>query len=425
MSGVWAPPLTCSVIGAAHRRRGLPCQDASQAWSLQDADGQTLRLMVVADGHGHRRHWLSQIGSALACEQSRQALAAALRQTPLRDPRAWQARLERELPATIVSGWLAAIAADWQQRPEANAQPFSAATYGCTLGIVLMAPLWWAHTGLGDWDLVAIAADGSGRLVSEEPPGNDGPEATASLCLRDAAALFHLRTGLDHQPPRALVLSTDGVRKSCASDGDFLQLCRELSAITDRAQLAEGLEQITSQGSGDDVSVALGIVSSPMASGNPQIPLPPLQIQPPHRPWRRLGLGLGITALTGAIGLFGWSWWRQPQRPLAVSPLQREVQRQCAEPQRIRATLNQRRPQFEQVLAGGGPALVAAAARDPLGAIIARSHPRAGDAIPTPELCAPLRQELSRQWQQRSRPMAASHGSDPTSGRMPASSPRP
>lgn len=424
MINAWQRPRACSVIGAAHRRRGLPCQDAAAAWSLRDADGQTLQLMVVADGHGHRRHWLSQIGSALACEQSQLAVAAALAHQPLHAGQAWQSLLQNELPAAIVNGWLAAIATDWQGRPEAGTQPLSPATYGCTLGLVLMAPNWWGHTGIGDWDLVAIAADGRGRLVSEEPPSNAGAEATASLCLHNAPALFRLRAGIEHLPPRALVLSTDGVRKSCASDGDFLQLCGELSAITDRHQLADGLEQITSQGSGDDVSVAIGICSSPKAAEEPELPLPPLQIQPPQRPWQPLVLGLGIAALTGTIGLLGWNWWRPPQRPLAVNPLQREVQRQCAAPRSIRATLNQRRPQFEQVLAGGGAALAAAEARDPLGALIARSHPRAGNASGLPTLCEPLRAELNRQWHQR-RPAASSRGPAAAKGKMPASSPRP
>ena len=49
MTGRWLEPRCCTVIGAAHRRRGQPCQDASLCASLQSADGLPVGLMAVAD----------------------------------------------------------------------------------------------------------------------------------------------------------------------------------------------------------------------------------------------------------------------------------------------------------------------------------------------------------------------------------------
>ena len=220
MSGAWLPPRSCSVIGAAHRRRELPCQDASLACSLM-AGNATVQLMAVADGHGSRRYWLSEVGSALACEQARQAVTAALQHTPLTDQVRWRELLRRDLPEAIVQGWLAAISADWQRRPEAAQQAFTPTTYGCTLGLVLMTPRWWGCTGLGDWDLVLLPATGPAQLLSEEEladPGAHSAEATASLCLPQAAALCAGRAALQPLAENGLtlVLSTDGVRKSCA-----------------------------------------------------------------------------------------------------------------------------------------------------------------------------------------------------------------
>ena len=34
----WLPPRCESRVGAAHRRRGTPCQDASGLWCFSDAD---------------------------------------------------------------------------------------------------------------------------------------------------------------------------------------------------------------------------------------------------------------------------------------------------------------------------------------------------------------------------------------------------
>lgn len=265
MSGRWREPRSCSVIGAAHRRRGQPCQDASLATRLHTSGGEPLQLMAVADGHGNRRHWLSQVGSALACSQAEAAVQAALARTPLTDLVGWHQLLRHELPAAILQGWLAATAADWTERAEATDQAYSSEAYGCTLGLVLLAPRWWGHTGLGDWDLVRVDSAGQATLISEEARNASAGEATASLCLPQAETLFAERSGLQaladvamENSDLALVLSSDGVRKSCATDADFLQLCAQLCAISDPAELAAGLEQITSQGSGDDVSVAVG-----------------------------------------------------------------------------------------------------------------------------------------------------------------------
>jgi len=444
VSGDWLPPRSCSVIGASHRRRGQPCQDASLACGLR-ADGGTLQLMAVADGHGSSRYWLSQVGSALACQQVRQAVATALQHTPLADQQRWRELLRRELPEAIVQGWLAAISADWQQRPEAAQQAFTPATYGCTLGLVLMAPQWWGCTGLGDWDLVLIPAHGAAQLISQEDPaaaGHDNAEATASLCLPQAAGLCTQRATLApliraHEAAGAeltLLLSSDGVRKSCATDADFLELCGQLAAIETQAELAEGLAHITGAGSGDDVSVAVGRtgcgatatalparIERPKCGNNGgDLRRPPLMV-----------LTLLLMASATGLGLAGWGWWRQragtPRPPAAAKeaehgapppPVLKEIERQCKQPPaRIRANLSQRRMQFRQLQQAGDRqralAMLEAADRDPLGALIAAS--RLGPLT----TCAPLDLALDQQWQ----PLPPAAGAGRSPGRMPAIQP--
>ena len=443
MSGRWREPRSCSVIGAAHRRRGQPCQDASLTARLHTSAGDPLQLMAVADGHGNRRHWLSQVGSALACREAQAAVQVALARTPLTDLTGWHQLLRHELPAAIVQGWLAATAADWAERAEAAGQAYSSEAYGCTLGLVLLAPRWWGHTGLGDWDLVRLDAAGLGTLISEEASDAAAGEATASLCLPRAEALFAERSSL--QPlaavelegtELALVLSSDGVRKSCATDADFLQLCAQLCAISDPAELVAGLEQITSQGSGDDVSVAVG-----QWQGVPDLPAVEPQAAPDLQPspiCRRRSVSpssMATLATLTALGLIsgsGWWLWRHQQpralppqpvvpaasapSPKLPAPVAAEIARQCAQPDRIRATLNQRRPQFRQLLSGS-PAepLLAAADRDPLGALIAAS--RLGHL----DTCSALQRELALQWRDGRMPSgsAGSHSPAP----MPRSQP--
>jgi hypothetical protein len=375
--------------------------------------------MAVADGHGNRRHWLSQVGSALACRQAETAVQAALARIPLTDQVGWHRLLRHALPDAIVQGWLAATAADWADREDTEGQTYSAEAYGCTLGLVLMAPRWWGHTGLGDWDLVRIDHAGTAALISEEAADAAAGEATASLCLPQAQALFAERSDLqalaaaeNESTGLALVLSSDGVRKSCATDADFLQLCAQLCAISDPTELTQGLEQITRQGSGDDVSVAVGQWQAPPEPAAVESPTDlEQQSSPPARRHRSAPISLVTLAALGGMGVVStgaWWLWRQQQRvlppqppaptaglpvPALPAPVAAESARQCAQPERIRANLNQRRPQFQQLLRGSAAEpLLASGARDPLGALIAASR------LGRLNSCPPLQRELALQW---------------------------
>jgi hypothetical protein len=274
--------------------------------------------------------------------------------------------------------------------------------------VVLLAPTWWGHMGVGDWDLVRRSSDGSMTLISEERESCASGEATASLCMTGAASLFAQRAALHPLTPGlaplALVLSTDGVRKSCATDDDFLALGHHLAALRQPAELEAALEQITSQGSGDDVSIAIACWEAgehtPLAT---------------HRPDRPLLLLLVIGAAALATGL----WWLQPwaRRITAPNPaapaaasLRAEVQRLCTSPDRIPAALTQRQAQFDQLLQGRQQpqTLLQQASLDPLGAVIATSRPVPTPTSPaiTPTLvelnaCPALLSALDQQWKRR------------------------
>ena len=391
MSPRWQHLQACSVIGAAHRRQQKPCQDASLSVELKGRGGN-LQLLVVADGHGGSRYRLSHRGSALACQVSQEAVEQWLSTTPLTEPDRWRQLLEQELPAAIHQRWLAPISADWALQPDAEHEPFSPLLYGSTLGLVLLTPQWWGCTGIGDWDLSAIDQQGQAALLSEERE-HSGSEATGSLCQELDQQLWHERTQLQplgaQTDLQALVLSTDGVRKSCATDADYLQLCAALLDLRDRQELEQGLAHITQAGSGDDVSLAIAHrASKPRRSG----------VLP--RGWRWLLL---LLAASG-VGLAAWLIPRQE------TPLQAQARQLCANPEQIQATLNQRRAQFKALLKKPELAgqLQQLASTDPLGALIAASQ-----SGPIPG-CTVLNAELSRQWQ-RARATAV-----PAKGKMPA-----
>ena len=475
----WSTPLAGSSTGAAHRRRGQPCQDASLVAHLEGPRGEPLTLLAVADGHGAAAYRHSAVGSALACQVARRAVAEALAAPgggtlAVGPPPGW---LERELPAAIHRHWLAAIRSHWASLDGEGGTPFEPRPYGTTLGLVLLAPRWWGHTGLGDWDLVRIDAAGA-RLLSQEEADGERGEATASLGLPQGRALAEIRAA--HWPlqpagaPFALVLSTDGMRKSCASDGDFLALAAWLATGMEAAALAESLERISAEGCGDDVSVALarwgGLERGPTAdpadmgasSGSEGAPMgggtlpaagwerhghgdrghnaePPGPVGPPAAavprpaagPRARLAaLGLLGLAVAGGGALLGLQRIQPGGAPPGLPALlEAEARRLCGSPGLARAELRNRRSQFEGLQQGrlGREALLAQAARDPLGALIAAhvtppGSPPAPAGLGAPAGCPELEATLRSLGEGGASP-GGSAGPSPTASSPPTPGP--
>ena len=278
--------LACSSrVGAEHRRRGVPGQDNVARWAGTSGDGAAVRVLALADGHGHQRHWRSGVGSSLACGVAVDTLRSWLTQLEL-----WQSgpehlpRLQHhiamELTQRIHRRWLAAV-----RRHSGVAQEVHAEPYGCTLAVLALTPRWWAVCGLGDWDLVGVNAVGQALLLSEEPPLAAGLEITASLCQSDAAAVMAARTQLRPLAgaPMALLLSSDGVRKSCGATADYLAwaaaLLARLSDLPPDQQLDpsldQKLDQLSARGTGDDMSVLA------VSHGQLTWPTPPALAAPP------------------------------------------------------------------------------------------------------------------------------------------------
>jgi hypothetical protein len=348
------------------------------------------------------------------------------------------------LPEAIQRGWLEAVEAHWHRDPgEGQFQPL---LYGSTLGLVVMTVRWWGHTGLGDWDLVRVETDGRARLLEEER-GVAG-EATCSLCQPGAAALCASRAALhpivEEDGDFALVLCTDGIRKSCATDADFLTLVAWLARSAAEAELEGGgtlpaaLDRISREGSGDDVTVAIGRAGS-LGEGLPPsgqaAPAPGLPQEPPEPPAppeplkspvntkpgasalaspprRRPAIGRAVAvalALSAAAGALLALLWPRPEpggERVPTSPgleaARDEVNRLCSQPGAIPLELSRRRDLFVALRQGRqDPApLKAAAASDPLAALIAADVPSALPRRPLMALgaCPALLEALDRQW---------------------------
>ena len=203
-------------------------QDHSLSWQ-----SGARQIAIVADGHGSRRHFRSQIGSKLACETALEKIRAFLDDSAT-DICTMDERLNK-LKLEICIAWRDAVIADHQAYPWtddelAEEQEFLSADqynkltdgtevlipYGSTLCAAFSDGSKWAAIQLGDGGFVHISLDGEYNWPMPVSLINSGNK-TASLCQKDPMEDFRHCSGNEH--PAGLLVFTDGVDKSFPEQG--------------------------------------------------------------------------------------------------------------------------------------------------------------------------------------------------------------
>lgn len=284
MSRRWAA-LSGTRIGSVHVRAGLPLQDAHAVHVTDDA-----AVIAVADGHGHRLHFRSDVGSSLAVAIVVELLTDAL-------PRLTAATATaalHEVGTELVGRWTRAVHDHVASHPFTGddlllvdpADPRQATRpYGSTVVAMVATDGVLGVLQIGDGDAVVVTAAGTSLRPVPEDPDLDGP-LTTSLCQPDPLA--SLRVGALDVRAHDLVLGylcTDGFSTSRVdADGWWRQTGEELVDFARRhgfawidERLPGWLEEPAAIG-GDDTTLALLALSSldpgpgaagPTASGTP------------------------------------------------------------------------------------------------------------------------------------------------------------
>lgn len=254
--------LSGSRIGSVHVRDELPLQDAVLTWS----DGDQA-VVAVADGHGHRDHFRSDTGAALAAVSAVEELRRVV--PGLTDP---------DTAGDVVTAAAAAIVATWVAKVEhhVEANPFSAADgggavptdplrpYGTTLLAAAVNGDVMVFLQIGDGDSVVVAQSGAAFRAVADDPALDGLH-TSSLCQPDP--LRSLRTAVVDTQAEGVVLAflcTDGFGTSRVdADGwwrqtgeQLLEFGRTRGLDWIASQLPDWLDEPARIG-GDDTTMAI------------------------------------------------------------------------------------------------------------------------------------------------------------------------
>lgn len=306
-----------SARGASHLRSGLANQDAI-GW-IGPKHGEDRTSLVVSDGHGGKRHPLSDVGSRLAIDAALSE-CARLPADPEKLDAAAQGLLLR-----CHTRWLAAVADHAALEPERPEVPFA---YGATLVGVHMAGSKLLLFQIGDGDILVGRASGRIERPIPEDKGLTG-EQTHSLCESDAPSFGKIalvEAGGD-DPVDFVLASTDGVAKSFRDDAAFLALGADfrvrvrdngLAAIGDR--LGGWLSDLSANGSGDDAT--LGIIAL-LPPSRAAIPTPAATGS--GKPVRRgsfsdLAFLAGAAIALGAVMLNPWRPWQPWLAPAVAEP---------------------------------------------------------------------------------------------------------
>jgi len=296
--GSWVT-LTASERGAAHQTSGLPNQDAVQARPA----GPHAVVAAVADGHGHRRHFRSATGAALAVTVACQAAAElAARLDAFEAAEQLESEALGTLVPTITGRWRAAVAGDLAAQPFTDQEQAIRArgddpliAYGSTLLLAVAGRRWLVLVQIGDGDIVAIQPGGRALLPVPSDPSLDGLQTT-SLCAPRAEEDFRVAVvGLSSTALLGVLLATDGYGNAQAADPWADAVSTDLAGLIGgqppewlAAQLPMWASRCASaDGSADDTTIALLIAPSAPGQGSeaPTVPVP-VAVGQPARRWR-------------------------------------------------------------------------------------------------------------------------------------------
>jgi serine/threonine protein phosphatase PrpC len=269
-----------SARGATHVRKDLENQDAI-AWTPSSGIGDTA-VIAVSDGHGSETHFRSAIGARLAVETALAELGGFV--SKFKDAGLSTTNSAAlEIPARIHKAWQQRVDADLERSPPPKltlSDPNERfVPYGATLVAVAVAPSFILLLQLGDGDILVGFSDGQIKRLLVSDIGLAG-EQTNSLCDPNAAKLdlFRLQVLpiLDTSArPDFVMLSTDGLSKSCADEPAFVNLAQEWRSVihkdglrTITGSLEPWLTQASRNGSGDDVTLGFAARQVP-AVGQP------------------------------------------------------------------------------------------------------------------------------------------------------------
>lgn len=251
------------------------CQDSSEFFA-----NQKMAILAVCDGHGHDNYFRSNVGSKIAARIG----VEAIKEFVLTHPK-FSSLEEKEIESTIKQ-LKEFIIFKWNEETYKNFKDYPLSIeelsklkdkdrdeylstlnvtnyrkiYGTTFIAGVITSSYWLILQIGDGE--ATLLDQRGLYLPMPEDSHSIFQYTSSLCEEDAILNFRHVYGFNS--PVAMILSTDGLRKSFTEEKYFLNLYKDIlndAKVEDLEKLRIGLVEdfpvLSQKGSGDDISFAL------------------------------------------------------------------------------------------------------------------------------------------------------------------------
>lgn len=263
------------VRGFSHVRAGTVCQDAYRITAGASA-GLPWIAAAVGDGHGDPRHDRSDAGAALACS----AALAVIEQfiDGFADPgdALLDGEAERRLHDALKHDFGRRVSTEWRERikqdhesretgrERAADNAVDSSRYGTTLLAVVVVPTRIWAIRLGDGDILVRSLDGQIAVLFPERDDMVGGQ-TLSMSSPDARILFQIESRCISEID-GFFLCTDGLRNACEDESRFIDLIAYFSQLIEQGngvfsgKLPSDLERVSTEGSGDDVTLVVGLL---------------------------------------------------------------------------------------------------------------------------------------------------------------------
>lgn len=267
----------CSVQGAGHIKKGMPCEDYGIKFENNEC-----KIFVLGDGHGDSNCPRSSLGSKLVCEIAVDELQKFANDVKEQN---WQQRLFCDkqaekmifrLVSSIFGKWSLRVKEDYLSNPLTEDEEKAAKEclqyyrrgeriehiYGTTFIAGLMSSDYLLLLQQGDGRCVVFDADGD---VSQPIPWDDRciANVATSVCDPDAvvSCRYHI-IDLTNNQIIACFLGSDGVEDSFGSMDMMHKYYREELLLASTVEineyerhLLETLPRISEHGSGDDITI--------------------------------------------------------------------------------------------------------------------------------------------------------------------------
>lgn len=256
-----------SVLGASHKKRNIVCQDSS-GFKIHD----DFAIAVVADGHGGKKYFRSNIGSKFAVESAIEAVEYFCSDFELFSKCfvSDHDRIMKHVEKYVIMLWNQKITEHLNKCPVGEKE-ISHLTYdefkdippesyyGTTLICSVMTDHYMWGFQIGDGSVIGVFEDGDTSMLidyNESNPAN----ITYSMCNHNAFDMFD-DYYIENKRPVAVFVSTDGLYTSFGSDRDFLDyhviVAGELiNSDSCFDSLKANMEKRSHYGTEDDISIS-------------------------------------------------------------------------------------------------------------------------------------------------------------------------